>query len=493
MFSLSPKNQLTEAEQTQGLRWVLRDGVAAQTMITLTGGAFLVAYALQLGASHAHIGLLAAVPTLANILQLVSIRLIERFRSRRKIIVSALFVGRAGLFVIALIPFLNSDYAIFWLIAATILLQSCAAIATGCWSSWMRDLIPTQKLGTFFSHRLRLSQLVGAILSLLIAFAIDYVKRTHPAQEIYAYALLFLLGGLVGYVGVFFLYKTPEPRPIVNRIDFGAMIRLPFQHRPFRNLIWYSGLWNFATNLAAPFFTVYLLQRLNYGISTVIILTVLSQVAMVVSLTLWGKYADRYSYKAILSICAPLYLIGLVAWTFTTLPDPHAFTLPLLILIHLLMGFATGGTSLAASSIGLKVAPQEQSAVYLAVISMSNALTAGIAPIVGGILADFFVHQELSLSLNWSDETSSVAIQAINFQQLDFFFIFASLLGVLALYRLGFIREDGDVDEKIVLREIRWEISQEMKNLSSIVGTRSIVKLPFSLFQNIRSRTQRRA
>lgn len=493
MFSFQPKNSLSPAEQQQGMQWVLWDGVAAQAMLTLTGGAFLVAYALQLGASNAQIGLLAAIPTLANVFQLLSIRLVERYANRRKIIVISLLIGRTSLFVITLIPFLAFAQPVFILIAATLILQSFGAISTGCWTSWMRDLIPSEQLGSYFSRRIRLSQGVGAVLSLLVAFALDYVKKEYPHQEIYAYALLFLLGGITGYVSIFLLIKTPEPRPISSSVQFQKLLRLPFNHTPFRNLIWYNGLWNFATNLAAPFFTVYLLQRLAYGVSTVIILTVLSQIATILSLRLWGRYADRYSYKAILGICAPLYLLGLLSWTFTTLPDPHIFTLPLLVLIHIVMGLATGGTSLAASSIGLKIAPKEQSVVYLSMISMTNALTAGAAPIVGGLLADTFISQEFSLSLAWRNETRNIVVEALNFQQLDFFFAFAFLFGLIALYRLGFIQEEGDVEEKALLQEIRLEVQREIKNLSSITGARSIIKLPSSLFQAIYNHAKNRS
>jgi len=488
MFSLSTKTTLTAQEQEKGLKWVLRDGVASQAMLTLTGGAFLVAYALKLGASNAQIGFLAAIPTLSNVFQLLSIRLVERYANRRKTTVYSLLVGRFAFFIMAVIPFLNVGYPVVLLITAAALLQSLAAISAGCWSSWMRDLIPSDQTGTFFSKRMRVSQAVGVGLSLLIALALDYVKAFYPEQEVASYALLFLLGGLVGYAGIFFLAQTPEPQASIAHIRFKDMLKLPFQHRPFRNLIWYNGLWNFSTNLAAPFFTVYLLQRLNYSVSIVIVLTVISQITTIVSLRLWGKYADQYSFKVILGICAPLYLFGVLGWTFTTLPQKHLFTFPLLILLHLLMGFASGGTGLAASGIGLKLAPKEQSVVYLSVISMTNAVTAGVAPIIGGLLADFFVSQELSLVLSWKGTTRNTVIQALNLQALDFFFVFAFFFGLLALYRLGFIQEEGDVEEKVLLQEIRYELQKEMKNLSTITGARAMIKLPATLFQSLSSR-----
>jgi len=54
------KETLTEEEVQSGLRAVIKDGMASTAMATLTGGPFLVAFALKLGASNLVIGLLAA-------------------------------------------------------------------------------------------------------------------------------------------------------------------------------------------------------------------------------------------------------------------------------------------------------------------------------------------------------------------------------------------------------------------------------------------------
>jgi hypothetical protein len=49
---------------------LLPDGVCTQAMLVLTGGAFVVALALLLGASHKLIGVIAAAGAIAQVLQL---------------------------------------------------------------------------------------------------------------------------------------------------------------------------------------------------------------------------------------------------------------------------------------------------------------------------------------------------------------------------------------------------------------------------------------
>ncbi len=74
------KDTLTEEEIQSGLGAVIKDGLTTQTMVTLTGGVFLVAFALKLEASNTIIGLLAAIPPLAQLIQIPAIYLVETYR-----------------------------------------------------------------------------------------------------------------------------------------------------------------------------------------------------------------------------------------------------------------------------------------------------------------------------------------------------------------------------------------------------------------------------
>jgi hypothetical protein len=151
------KDTLTEEEVQSGLRAIITDGMASTSMVTLTGGAFLVAFALKLGASNLVIGLLAAIPPLAQLIQIPSIYLVERIRNRRVISMAASAGGRSFWLLIALIPFLFPTEASLTFLLPAILVNSAFTAVSNCsWNSWMRDLVPQDRLGAFFSRRMRL-------------------------------------------------------------------------------------------------------------------------------------------------------------------------------------------------------------------------------------------------------------------------------------------------------------------------------------------------
>ena len=447
------KESLTKEEVDHGLKLVIRDGLATQAMVTLTGGIFLVAFALQLGASNTVIGLLAAIPPLAELLQMPAIYVIDRVQKRRLVVVAASLVARLFWVPIILIPFfLSPEQGIFVLIASIVLYSSFSAFSHCGWNSWMRDLIPQDRLGAFFSRRLTLSTGLALVISLVAGFFIDSWEVAFPDLAAYGYSLLFLLGLLAGLFGITLLARTPEPRMVADGEEDGllAAIAKPFQDINFKNLIIFLGSWNFAVNLAAPFYRS------------------------------WGRISDRFSNKSVLSVSGPLFMLAIFAWMFVTLPEIYALTYPLLILIHILMGISLAGVSLASGNISLKLAPQGQATSYLAASTFTNSVAAGIAPILGGLFVDFFAERELIWTLIWKDPVRELVFVTLDLKQWEFFFFFAFLLGLYSLHRLSAVQEEGEAKEQEVVDELIAGVRRDMRNFSPAGGLRDLVKFPFS-------------
>ena len=125
-------------------------------------------------------------------------------------------------------------------------------------------------------------------------------------------------------------------------------------------------LWSFASNLAIPFFAVYMLARLGLSLPAVIGLTMLSQLTSIMFVRAWGPLADRAGSKTVLSLSASLYLLVILGWTFTTLPERNPLTLPLLVVLHIFAGIAVAGVTPTVETIALKLAPEGKRHPFLA-------------------------------------------------------------------------------------------------------------------------------
>lgn len=114
-----------------------------------------------------------------------------------------------------------------------------------------------------------------------------------------------------------------------------------------------------------------------------------------------------------------------------------------------------------------------------------NALAAGIAPIVGGLFADFFADRELALVVQWFSPERSATVPLLILRHWGFFFAFASIAGLFSLNRLRLVREEGEVKERIVVKELMLEARRSIRNLSTVPGLRAMAT-PIALLRRRR-------
>jgi MFS family permease len=469
-----------DADERRALRLILYDALASEAMGTLTTGVFLVGFAVALGAGNFAIGVLAAVPFCAQLLQIPAVLMVERWRARRDICVFSTVVGRTFLLGAAAAPFIGGSFAMLTLIVSLAIYQAMAAIAGCAWNSWMRDLVPSTQFGRFFGRRTAATTTLSVAMAFVGGALIDAWTRYVPAHAVFGYSLLFLLSATIGYVGVYLLRITPD-RPMVpveKTMPPLVLLFAPLREANFRRLIIFLSSWNFAANLAAPFFTVYMLKSLGYSMTTILALTIASQLSNLAALGLWGVLIDRFSNKAVLEITVPLFLVCTLAWTMTGIPWIEPMTLYLLVVIHMLMGVATAGVGLASGNIAMKLSPVGQATAYLAANSVISAVFAASAPILGGLFADFFAAHQLTLAFTWTGGEKDVTVQVLNFQSWTFFFGIACVLGLYSLHRLSFVEEPSGTTDRLVLRHLLLEARRSLRSLSSAAGLLRVVRLP---------------
>ncbi len=469
-----------DPEERRALRLILYDALASEAMGTLTTGVFLVGFAVALGAGNFAIGVLAAVPFSVQLLQIPAVLLVERWRARRDICVWSTAVGRTFLFGAAAAPLLGAAFGAVALIVSLAVYQAMAAVAGCAWNSWMRDLVPSTQFGRFFGRRTAATTALSVTLAFLGGVLIDTWKHYLPEHTVYGYSVLFLLSALIGYLGTYLLHITPDRRmtPAEKTAHPFAVLFAPLREANFRRLIIFLSSWNFAANLAAPFFTVYMLKSLGFPMTKVLALTIASQLSNLAALGLWGALIDRFSNKAVLEIAAPLFLACTFAWTFTGAQWVQPMMLHLLVIIHILMGIATAGVGLASGNIAMKLSPAGQATAYLAANSVISAAFAAAAPVLGGLFADFFAAHQLTLAFTWTGGAQNVTVQVLNFQSWTFFFAIACLLGLYSLHRLSFVQEPSGTTDRLVLRHFLLEARRSVHSLSSAAGLLRVVRLP---------------
>ncbi len=491
--SFLPKPTISENELSRGLRLMTLEGMVSNGFISITSSGLLASFALALGANNFQIGILAAIPFLMQPLQVPAILLVERLRKRKLIAVMAWTVAQLLWFPIALIPFIIKvpGAAAVSLLLGLMAVRGIFSAVTNCsWNSWIRDLVPQQILGRFFSRRLAFATAAAAVFGLGAAFFVDYWRgQVTEDNAVLGYTFALLFGALfLGMASPFFMSRMPEPemqRSMGEKSSLWKTVTTPFYDHNFRQLMKFLFTWSFALNMAVPFFAVYMLQRVGLPLSAVIGLNVLSQIFNILFLRVWGPLADKFGSKAVLSLCASLYLLVIFVWTFTMMPERHFLTIPLLVALHIFAGIAAAGVSLTISTIGFKLAPQAQSASYLAGASLATNLGAGIGPLLGGFLALFFSTRELSLDITWADPERVLNLGVIHLAEFDFLFVITFIIGLATLNTLAALREEGAADRNQVLSELRSQTRAALQSVSAVPGSDFIDMLPVGILNRV--------
>ena len=488
-----PRAVLSEQETARGQRFSILQAAAGAGLEGVTSGGFLAAFALALGASNLQIGVLTALPFIAQVFQIPGILLVERLRRRKVVAVTAYLLAQSLWIPVALIPLLiqvPSGGAVSAMLGLLALRGVANAFINSSLFSWLRSLIPQPELGRFFSRRQAAATASTAVVALGAALFLEEWKgRVATDQMVYGYTLALVLGTVaLGGAGVGSLALVPEPQmeaPAGPRPSFHQMLATPWRDRNFRKLITFLFSWNFATHLAMPFFAVYMLQGLGIPLPVVIGLSVLSQLLTLWFAQVWGPLVDKFGGKVVLSLCASLFLLVILGWTLVGRPEAHALTLPLLVVLHSFAGIATSGISLTDMTLRMKLAPAELASAYLSGASLAISLGAGLAPLLGGFLADFFQVRDLGLSLHWTDPARSIDLPVLRVAGFDFLFLLAFVLGLLALNLLTTVREEGEVDRQVVLDQLMAGVREGFRAVSSVPGVGAVAQVPYNFLRRV--------
>jgi len=473
---LNPKPTISDDDIKSGLRWMTWEGAVSNGFSSITTSGILAAFALALGATNLQIGILAAIPFLMQPLQIPAIFLVDKLKKRKAIATVCWLFAQLVWFPIALIPLYMKTPgggAISMLLLLMAIRNIFGAICNCAWNPWIRDLIPQKILGSYSARRLAVSTAVGIVFGLGAAFFVEFWKgQASGDQAIYGYTYALVFGAFfLGMASPIFMTLMPEPLMQSTPGENPSLVKTlttPLRNSNFRKLMQFQLLWNFAANLAIPFFAVYMLQRLGLPLFWVIGLSVISQLFNIVFLRVWGPFADRFGSKVILSMGVSLYLIVFLGWIFTTMPERYFLTIPLLIILHAFAGIATAAVSFTIGTLNLKLAPQGQTTPYLASASLAANIGAGLGPLVGGILADFFSQRQLMLVFYWFDKAQTIELPAFSVGSYDFLFAITFILGLITLSTLSLVREEGEVGREVVLEALTSPIRELSQQGSSV-------------------------
>ncbi len=357
-----------------------KEGIPGNMMIAITDF-FLVPYALFLGAPHAAIGMLVGWPgLLGSIFQLAATQMVQREGSRLQFLINMTRVQGLLLIAAALLCFWQGPWSVIVLTVLTILFRIVGNWVATAWGSLMSDYLEPHERGRYMGSRQFIVGLAGIVALVFASGLLDGLK---PYSEALGFGLLFVFtGGLRLYSSHLFkrMQDLPYEEKPESKFTFWMFIRRFRQSNFVKFVVFTAGI-TFATQLSAPYFSVYMLDDLHYNYFQFMAVHLMALVSALIAAPLWGRIADRTGNVRVLKITGALIPFVPILWVFST-------NWYYLLAVEIYAGFVWGGFNLCAANFIFDSVSQEKRVRCLSYFNLINGAALFLGATLGGVLIE---------------------------------------------------------------------------------------------------------
>lgn len=411
-----------------------------QGMVSLYEGAFFTGFALALGATTFHIGLLSAAQFLGGVGQLFTEPLLRWAGSRKRYCLIALGISRFLRLGVILLPYLalaglRGDPLLHLLFLLRLTMSASGASGEIVRLSWVTQVVPRPRRGAFLSLQNMVAGLVKLPAAFLAALFLDHWRARHP-ESLLGFQVLFGLGLLFGWIAWGILRRVEEwGEPLAEAHEaFWKRIRRPLQHPRFRSYLLYRLSWIFAIGFAADFFDLYMLRFLGMKYVWITLANTFGDGLSLLTAPLWGRWIDHHGAKPVLLLSSLAKALFPLLWA---LIMPQWWWLVFLVVTLRAFNSASETSMLHLS---LHLPPPQEREAFLAVERSLTHPVRALAPLAAGSMARFLN--------SWQWQTGP-----FRFEGLHLLFGLSSLLRLGASSLLTRVEEPGARPLLLLLRK----------------------------------------
>ena len=364
----------------------IREGSFAGVSLVFSDN-YTIPFALSLQASNIQVGVLSSmVGLLSPSAQILGSRMMEKY-SRKRILVTGVFLqALTWLSFLSLGLLFISNIVVFLLPILLILFYmiylTFGNVAGPSWFSLMGDIVPEDQRGRYFARRNLITLAIALASTLVISFFLDFSKTT--GYLLYGFCIIFIVVLICRSISARYLskhYYPPFPFEKSQHISLTHFIKdIPKEN--FGHFTLFVALINFGQMIAGPFFSVYMLEDLNFDYTIFTIINLSASFFGLLIFPIIGKFSDKFGNVQMLRLGAIMIPLIPLLWLVSNPP-----ILYLIFVAQLISGIGWTMFNLAASNFIYDSVPGQKRGLYIAYYNF----IIGIGIFCGGLTGSFIV------------------------------------------------------------------------------------------------------
>ena len=381
-----------KADLQRSLTLCVRDGFVAMPIVTMSlpVNVFITALVTKgWELPKTDIGLLTAMPFLANFVQVFVVPFLSRWQPPKLLtIINAtmnLLCWVALAFLLEVIPRDRPDVAARWFISWFFISSIFGALAGVTWNAWIQEWVPARLRGKYFGRRNRVLQV--SLLSFLLGAGWVLARWDYAVG---AFQAVIAGAAVLRVFSIYWQFASPtRPHRVVvtPTLSLIEQIEVVWRSRSFLWFVAFGAVWSFAANCFGPFYHVFMFEQLGLSAWDVGILSTVSALGGALALPGWGRLLDRFGNRPVMVCSLLAWQVVNLLWCFLT---PHNNTIVYVIWalggMTSMGAIASSGFVLGQFTILLRLIPLEAKSLAIGFNLAVTSLAAATAPIIGGIV-----------------------------------------------------------------------------------------------------------
>lgn len=356
------------------------------------GSSTFTGFMRLLGAGDMTYSIVLALPVLGAVAQIFGSYALEKSGSRRLIFFTSGLISKLVWIPVALIPLMlgsNMRQASIWAITVLITVSSIgSAVNNIAFRSWIGSLVPSDIIGNFFSRRSFASTASGAVTALLMGLFIDRFDNLN------GFVIIFIAGTLFGTLEILLYMGISHPpfEKCEETPTLKAIITEPLKNRNYFRFVLCATFFYFSTNIASPFYNIYMLDDLKMSYFQVnLSQKVTESLLMVLSVRFWGILTDRYGNRPVMLLGSFFTILVPLLWIFSW---PHGIAMTYV--ASFFGGIGWAGFEMAVFNQSIWLAPEQNRSAYVACFTLFTCVIGNaVSYVFGGYFMQYvgpFIH-----------------------------------------------------------------------------------------------------